>query len=306
MNLLHVKYAVAVAETGSINKAAEKLLVGQPNLSRAIKELESSLDLRIFERSAKGMTLTPEGEAFIESARTILRNVDEVEETFRKGVRVRKRFSVSAARAAYMAAAFARFTCLLDHEADVEVFYQETDAHNTIASVQQEECRLGILRYDAEYDRYFKAVLEEKGLAHEMIIEFRPVLLMRADSPLAGKERLSTGDLAACIEIAGVDRQLPAEVRKPETNDAQRRILVSGRGGQLALLRDNPTTFLRTSPLPEAELEQLGLVQRRQTGVGKVRDVLIRRKEYALSKLDNAFIVELCKAKREFFGQKDA
>ena len=81
---------------------------------------------------------------------------------------------------------------------------------------------------------------------------------------------------------------------------------MSGRGGQLALLRDNPTTFLRTSPLPEAELEQLGLVQRRQTGVGKVRDVLIRRKEYALSKLDNAFIVELCKAKREFFGQKDA
>ena len=55
MNLQHVKYAVTVAETGSINKAAEKLFVGQPNLSRAIKELEGSLGVSIFERSAHGM-----------------------------------------------------------------------------------------------------------------------------------------------------------------------------------------------------------------------------------------------------------
>ena len=43
MNLQHMKYAVAVAETGSINKAADRLFVGQSNLSRAIKELENSL-----------------------------------------------------------------------------------------------------------------------------------------------------------------------------------------------------------------------------------------------------------------------
>ena len=42
MNLVHLKYAVEVAETGSINKASEKLYVSQPNLSRAIKELEAS------------------------------------------------------------------------------------------------------------------------------------------------------------------------------------------------------------------------------------------------------------------------
>ena len=42
MNLVHLKYAVEVAETGSINKASEKLYVSQPNLSRAIKELEKN------------------------------------------------------------------------------------------------------------------------------------------------------------------------------------------------------------------------------------------------------------------------
>jgi len=61
MNLVHLKYAVEVAETGSINKASEKLYVSQPNLSRAIKELEASLGVTIFDRSAKGMVLTPDG-----------------------------------------------------------------------------------------------------------------------------------------------------------------------------------------------------------------------------------------------------
>ena len=72
MNLVHLKYAVEVAETGSINKASEKLYVSQPNLSRAIKDLEASLGVTIFDRSAKGMVLTPDGEVFVRYARSIL------------------------------------------------------------------------------------------------------------------------------------------------------------------------------------------------------------------------------------------
>ena len=79
MNLLHMKYAVTIAETKSINKAAEKLYVGQSALSRAVKELETSLGAAVFERSAKGMTLTPSGEEFIRRARSILEQVDSME-----------------------------------------------------------------------------------------------------------------------------------------------------------------------------------------------------------------------------------
>ena len=59
MNLLHMKYAVVIAEKKSINRAAEVLFVGQSALSRSVKELESSLGVTLFERSAKGMFLTP-------------------------------------------------------------------------------------------------------------------------------------------------------------------------------------------------------------------------------------------------------
>ena len=84
MNLLHMKYAVEIAETKSINKAAEKLYVGQSALSRAIKELEASLGVVLFERSAKGMFLTPDGETFVRYAKSVLKQVDAIENLFKK------------------------------------------------------------------------------------------------------------------------------------------------------------------------------------------------------------------------------
>ena len=68
MNILHMKYALEVARAGSINKASENLLVTQPNVSRAIRELENDLGIQIFKRTAKGMDLTVDGEQFIRYA----------------------------------------------------------------------------------------------------------------------------------------------------------------------------------------------------------------------------------------------
>ena len=76
MNIVHLKYAVEIARTGSLNKAAENLYMAQPNLSRAIKELEADLGIAIFERSSRGMVATPDGEEFLRYAKKILEQVD--------------------------------------------------------------------------------------------------------------------------------------------------------------------------------------------------------------------------------------
>ena len=78
MNLLHFKYAVEIAKTKSISKAAENLYMGQPNLSRAIKELEENIGITIFKRTSKGITVTAEGEEFLEYANRILAQVEQV------------------------------------------------------------------------------------------------------------------------------------------------------------------------------------------------------------------------------------
>lgn len=185
MNLLHMKYAVEIAEAKSINRASETLFVGQPTLSRAIKELEQNLGIKIFDRSAKGMFLTPDGEVFIRYAKAILKQVDEVEAAFRRSGTRRQRFSLSCPRASYISDAFTAFSLLFKPSDAIDAFYYETNSANTVKNVLQEDYRLGIVRYAAEYDKYYKDMLEEKNLAYELVAEFRYVLVAGRNSSLA-------------------------------------------------------------------------------------------------------------------------
>ncbi len=308
MNLLHMKYAIVIAETNSINKAAELLYVGQPTLSRAVKELESSLGVTIFERSAKGMFLTPDGETFIRYAKTVLRQVDAIEEMFQKGRVSKKRFSVSVPRASYIAEAFAAFSKLIGKDTQAEIFYKETNSMRTLRNVLQENYKLGIVRYAENYDKYYKAMMEEKGLEHELITKFRYVLLMSDSSPLAAKENITFDDLKDKIEIAHADPYVPslpfAQIKKEELPDnSDRRIFVFERASQFELLSQNPETFMWVSSIPQKLLQRYGLTQRVCDENRRVyKDVLIYRRDYTLGKLDNLFIEQLVKAKRDVIG----
>lgn len=307
MNLLHMKYAVEIAETNSINKAAEKLYVGQSALSRAIKELEASLGTTLFERSAKGMFLTPDGEVFVRYAKTVLKQVNAIETMFGEGTASKKKFSICVPRASYVADAFAKFSKRVGKENKAEMFYKETNSMRTIKNVISEDYKLGIVRYAENYDKYYKSMMSEKGLDYELVTEFRYVLVMNSDSPLLKKQDISYDDLHDYTEIAHADPYVPslplAEVKKEELpNNCDRRIFVFERGSQFELLSQNPDTFMWVSPIPQVLLDRYGLVQRVcDENKRMYKDVLIHRKEYKLSGLDNMFVEELIKAKREIF-----
>ena len=307
MNLMHIKYAVEVANEGSINKAAEKLFIGQPNLSRAIKELEASLGVKIFERSAKGMGLTSDGETFIRYAKTILRQVDEVESIFNGSGSVKKRFSISVPRASYISDAFARFSHSLTNEAEAEIIYKETNSLRAIKNILHEDYKLGIIRYAENYDKYFKTMLDEKDMQYEMITEFSYVLAMSRDNPLASAEKITFDALKDYIEIAHADPYVPSlplsQVRKEELPDnIGRRIFVFERASQFELLSENPETFMWVSPIPQKLLDRYDLVQIPCEENKKIyKDILIYKRDYKLTVLDKAFIDELCKSKREMF-----
>ena len=134
MNILHMKYAVEVAKAGSVNKAAEKLFMAPPNVSRSIKELESDLGITIFERSAKGVTLTHEGEEFIGYAKSLLKQIDHIEGLYKENSVKKQRFSISVPRASYISEALVEFSKDLGKES-VEIFYNETNSQRTINNI---------------------------------------------------------------------------------------------------------------------------------------------------------------------------
>ena len=305
MNLLHVKYALTVAKTGSLSKASEELLIAVPNISRSIKELEADLNITIFERTTKGMQLTLEGEEFLGFAKGILEQIDQVENYYKHGAPQKQKFSISVPRACYISEAFSQFSKSLTKDA-AEIFYKETNSQRTIHNILKHDYKLGIIRYAENYDKYFKTMLEEKGLCYELVTEFSYSLIMSADSPLAQKEDITFDDLTEYIEIAHADPYVPSmplsKVVKEELPDnIDRRIFIFERASQFDLLSNNPETFMWVSPAPKKLLERYNLVQRKCKENKKVyKDVLIYKNGYKLSKLDKEFITQLCESKRKY------
>ena len=303
MNIQYLKYALEVAKHKSISKAARELFMGQPNLSRAIKELEEDLGITIFERNSKGISPTPDGEEFLQYAKRILLQIDEVEDIYKVGKKKKSHFSACVPRAGYIAYAFKELSKNIDTQNPAEIFYKETNSMRTINNVVKGDYNLGIIRYLTTFEKYFESLFLEKNLVAETITEFSYVLAMSANNPLAQKNDIKPEDLSDYIEIAHADPYVPSlpviDVKKAEMSEfVDKRIYVFERASQYMLLESVPNTFMWISPIPDEMLNQHNLIEKECSfSKKKYKDVLIYRKEYKLSDLDKMFIENVHKAK---------
>ena len=85
MTLTELKYIVAVARERHFGKAADACFVSQPTLSVAVKKLEEELDLKLFERSANEVTVTPLGEEIVRQAQSVLEQAANIKEIAKRG-----------------------------------------------------------------------------------------------------------------------------------------------------------------------------------------------------------------------------
>lgn len=298
MNLLQMKYAIVIAEKRSINRAADVLFVGQSALSRAVKELESSLGVTLFERSAKGMVPTAEGEIFIRHAKEILQRVDTLEAAFLKESLRCSRFSVSVPRQAYPAQAFAGFSQALAPQEQMLLEYCETDTAKTVQKILGNTCKLGLIEYPKRYAKYFEAFAAEKNLAMEPIASFSPVAVFSAQSPLAHEQKLSQQQLLlyprVCFspsDAAALPWMMHGEMQSVGSTG---KIIVSDRAGLYALLCENTSAYHLCAPMEHGLLRHLGLMQKNVFGEEDAYlHALIYRLEYQQTELDRAFLKAL-------------
>lgn len=308
MNILHLKYATEIAETKSISKAAANLYMGQPNLSRAIKELEEHIGITIFNRTSKGITVTDEGEEFLRYARRIISQVEQVENMYVHGKRKVQQFSLSVPRAAYICEAFTNFSQSIGLDSPCEFFYKETNSNKTIINVCKEDYNLGIVRYQSTFDEHYHQMFREKKLESEIVTEFSYRLITSKDSDLAKKDVITPEDLSQCIEICHADPYVPSmpliDVKKAELSEnVDKRIFVFERASQMKLLSKVKNSFMWVSPVPPEILEMYGLVEKESDIKDKTyKDVLIYRKDYRLSNFDNKFIQELINCRSKYFN----
>jgi hypothetical protein len=282
--------------------------MAQPNLSKAIKELEDTLGIEIFERTPKGVVPTSKGAEFLVYAKNVLDQLGKMEHLYRPEDAECQSFKISIPRGSYIASAFTRFAAGLDTDKEIDVYVQETNSMQAISNVADEGFSLGIIRCQTDYESYFLDYLEEKRLVSEPIWEFEYLALMSRRHPLASAKKVVFDELVQYIEIVHGDTAIPylpaVKVRK---SDAKKCIYVYERCSQFDLLSSIPKTYMWVSPIPDHFLDLYGLVQRKCHAANhKYKDLLVYPKGYEFTALDRQFIDRLFASKNEVaFRQYD-
>lgn len=291
MNIHQLRCAVTVARVGSQTRAAEALYMSQPNLSKALKDLEQTCGFRIFERTGTGMIPTRKGEEFLERARSVLEQMDVMDAIYQGHNRKAASLSVAVPRAGYIAHALSEYVNALDSHEGMELTIRELGMAEIIHAVLTREAGIGIIRYGIEKQNRILGSLAEQGLHYVLFWTFHHVVILSRQHPLARKARLTTEELLPYVEIISDDTLPPGGFVMPVSEAARgpRRQIQAAEWG-LELLSRSPSTYMWSSPVPKDMLDRHGLVQL-ECGeeIQAYQDALVFLKGYTMSRWEQMF-----------------
>lgn len=233
MTLQQIKYILGVADSPSLNKAAEKLFVSQPSLSASVHDAEDELGFQIFNRTARGVKVTERGVNFIRDARDFYAHYERFLKKFTGAEK--KRFSVSALYYAFARKAFVEIVKDFSDE-EYDFSFCERKASLVIADVALGKSEIGILYLsDSNRDSISKS-LKSNNLDFHHLTECNAFVYLHEKHPLAKKESVSLDELSAyrfvtfdtddvksffpedVIERYGLDKAITVADRSTELN----------------------------------------------------------------------------------------
>lgn len=194
MTLQQLLYAVKIAETKSMNKAAADLYISQPALSNAIRELEDELGVEIFIRNQRGVIVTVEGENVLSYARQMVEMGDMLKDRYTSEEIRSNKFSISMQHYSFAVEAFMTLANELKLN-DYDLAIHETKTAEVIENVEKLRSELGII-YQNEFNRNaLNKILLDKGLEFVPLFNCDIYVYMGAEHPLAGKKKISFEEL---------------------------------------------------------------------------------------------------------------
>lgn len=194
MKLQQLKYAVKVAECGSITEASRRLYVSQPSITGAIHELEREMNVHIFDRTNKGVAVTQEGETFLGYARQVLEQADLMEDRYKGESKQTPHFSVSCQHYSFAVNAFVDVIRQFN-AASYDFTLREEQTHEIIEDVAHMKSELGVLYLSAHNRDVLEKMIAANNLVFEGLFCAKPHVFVCADHPLAGRESVTLDDL---------------------------------------------------------------------------------------------------------------
>ena len=190
MTLQQMNYLLTIAETRSMNKAAEKLYISQPTLTGAVKDAESEIGISIFHRTYKGVLPTIEGEEFLVRIKKVYSQYEELIKLYGEEDTYRRKFAVSMQHYSFGVTAFINMAQQFDSN-QFDLALRETKTADVIKDVSMLKSEIGIIFISENNQRVIKKQLRENELEFTSLIECPAVVYLSKSHPLAGEKELT-------------------------------------------------------------------------------------------------------------------
>lgn len=196
MTFQQLKYVITVAETGTITEAANQLYISQPSLTNAIHELEKEMNLVIFHRTNKGISISREGEEFLGYARQILEQTAILEDKYKRHGGGKKQFCVSTQHYSFAVNAFVDLIKEYGQE-EYDFSLRETQTYEIIEDVARMKSEIGLLFLDDFNETAIRKILKSHDLEFCQLFVAKPHVFISRRHPLAKKEIITNQELEA-------------------------------------------------------------------------------------------------------------
>lgn len=194
MTLQQLKYAITVAESGTITEAAARLYISQPSLTNAIHELEKEMNITIFNRTNRGIVLSKEGEDFLGYARQVLEQASILEDRYKGASGGKKQFCVSTQHYSFAVNAFVDLIKQFGQD-EYDFSLRETQTYEIIEDVAHMKSEIGILFLNDFNETVIKKLLKSHELIFQELFVAKPHVFISVDHPLAHNDVITNEQL---------------------------------------------------------------------------------------------------------------
>ena len=285
MTLQQLKYALTIADCGSMNEAAKQLFISQPSLSETMKELETEIGLDIFLRSNRGIVITPEGEEFLGYARQVTEQFGLLQSKY-IDKKVKEKFSVSTQHYTFAVKAFVETVKQIGME-QYEFAVHETTTISVIENVKNFKSEIGVLYENDFNEKVLNKMFKENGLEFVELFSCDTFVYLWSGHPLAKQDVITMEELDEypCLSFdQGKNNSLYLAEEMKSTYEYRRLIKANDRATLLNLMiglnaytlcsgiicEDLNGNDYKAVPLKETEKMRIGYIKRKGAKVSHI------------------------------------
>lgn len=290
MTLQQLKYALTIADCGSMNEAAKQLFISQPSLSETMKELETEIGLDIFLRSNRGIVITPEGEEFLGYARQVTEQFGLLQSKY-IDKKVKEKFSVSTQHYTFAVKAFVETVKQIGME-QYEFAVHETTTISVIENVKNFKSEIGVLYENDFNEKVLNKMFKENGLEFVELFSCDTFVYLWSGHPLAKQDVITMEELDEypCLSFdQGRNNSLYLAEEMKNTYEYKRLIKANDRATLLNLMiglnaytlcsgiicEDLNGDDYKAVPLKETEKMRIGYIKRKGAKVSHIGELYI-------------------------------